>query len=416
MNARTIHNEDIHQLIKLSQQSKFALLTRTFEKLYAARESFLQPPSINGTRIALEIEHRGLGEDRAENKTQVFRKRRFLKDKCERGRRQQKEYYEELLRDTARSDSSGLGKRKVNEIGVPEDSIEPSDLIHCLAPHQLGNYPSVPGMAEKRLRAIADPSLFEGKRVLELGCGDGALVHEIVREYKNCYLKGVDADSKLIELAACRARTCGGERPGDRSMPDLDKIPICFRNRSKREFLSHFRSAAESLPTSHESSSPERPKPVFETENIIKDITKYKHCQFDTVVCLSVAKWIHLNWGDRGLYRLLLKFYNSLKIGGRLVFDIHNWKSYKRMKRTERKQTRAEKRIGPKAATGSEKAGGRQKREIIKTFAYQYSAIAIKPKGILDRLYKLGFELEREIPLGFETELKRPIYILRKMA
>ena len=376
----TQHNEDLEQLMRISQQTKLALLNQTFDGLFSRNETFTRPHPINGTRIALEIEHRGLCEDIPQNKEVVFRRRKVLKDKCERSRKQLKEYYDELLKETAKTEDASLGKRKVNGIGVPEASVDPADLMQLLAPHQLGNFPSTEGAAEKRLQAINDPSLFEEKRVLEMGCGDGAFLHEVAREYKNCYLKGVDADSKLIELAASRTRTCKDDNQTQKEIPDLDWVPICFRNRSKQKILTVNR--VEKQSDSTEAKGPVNP--VFETENIIKDITKYRYEQFDTLVCLSVMKWVHLNWGDQGLTRLFLKMYNSLKVGGRLVIDIHNWKSYKKRKKT------------------------------LIAFAYQYSAISIKPKGILERLYRLGFELEREIPLGYETQLKRPIYILKK--
>lgn len=102
------------------------------------------------------------------------------------------------------------------------------------------------------------------------------------------------------------------------------------------------------------------------------------------MVCLSVLKWVHLNFGDAGLTRLFLKIYNSLLVGGKLILDIHSWKSYKK------------------------------KKNLCQAFQYTFSTISIKPKGILDRLLHLGFDMERVVRPSYDTPLKRPIYILRK--
>lgn len=193
----------------------------------------------------------------------------------------------------------------------------------------------------------------------------------------------VDADSKLIELAATKTRAWKKNSASQMSVneeaADLAWVPLCFRKRCKAEITM----AVHPLRTDEK-----RPllkiDPHFEAENIIADIRKYTFEQFDTVVCLSVVKWVHLNWGDAGLMRLLLKIYNSLKINGRLIIDIHNWKSYKK------------------------------KKNFSSTFQYTFCTISIKPAWILDRFLKLGFEVERKIDYGYETDLKRPIYILKK--
>ena len=47
-------------------------------------------------------------------------------------------------------------------------------------------------------------------------------------------------------------------------------------------------------------------------------------------MCLSVTKWIHLNFGDLGIKRLFKKVYNSLRVGGYFVLEPQDWKSYKK--------------------------------------------------------------------------------------
>jgi Bicoid-interacting protein 3 (Bin3) len=52
----------------------------------------------------------------------------------------------------------------------------------------------------------------------------------------------------------------------------------------------------------------------FRIENFIShylNVTEH----YDTILCLSTTKWIHLNWGDDGIKRLFKKVYDSLYKG-----------------------------------------------------------------------------------------------------
>jgi len=45
---------------------------------------------------------------------------------------------------------------------------------------------------------------------------------------------------------------------------------------------------------------------------------------------MSLSLWIHLNFGDNGIVRLLNKIAGSLKQGGIFIFEPHEWHSYKK--------------------------------------------------------------------------------------
>ena len=49
---------------------------------------------------------------------------------------------------------------------------------------------------------------------------------------------------------------------------------------------------------------------------------------FDTIVCLSVTKWVHLNGGDEALQALLAKVWRLLAPGGRFLLEPQPWRSY----------------------------------------------------------------------------------------
>ncbi|XP_053680384.1 7SK snRNA methylphosphate capping enzyme bin3 [Anopheles nili] len=74
----------------------------------------------------------------------------------------------------------------------------------------------------------------------------------------------------------------------------------------------------------------------FKTMNyVLKDesLINYDTQQYDLILCLSVTKWIHLNYGDAGLKIAFKRMFNHLRPGGKLILEAQNWASYKKKKK-----------------------------------------------------------------------------------
>ncbi len=68
----------------------------------------------------------------------------------------------------------------------------------------------------------------------------------------------------------------------------------------------------------------------FKTENILLHLELSNDEGYDTIFCLSISKWVHLNYGDIGLELLFYIVYKMLKPGGLFIFEPQEWTSYKK--------------------------------------------------------------------------------------
>ncbi|PNX99790.1 7SK snRNA methylphosphate capping enzyme [Trifolium pratense] len=110
--------------------------------------------------------------------------------------------------------------------------------------------------------------------------------------------------------------------------------------------------------------------------------------QYDTILCLSVSKWIHLNWGDDGLITLFAETWKLLRPGGIFVLEPQPWKSYV------------------------------SNRAVSETTAANFRNIKFRPQDFQEILLdKIGFRTVEAITsdlTGSTTGFNRPILIFQK--
>lgn len=218
---------------------------------------------------------------------------------------------------------------------------------------QYGNYCKYygyrnPSCEDVRLRVLK-PEWFQGRDVLDLGCNVGHLTLSIACKWGPARMVGLDIDPRLIHSARqnirhylseelrLQAQTSEGD-PGTEG----EEGTITVRKRScfpASLTASRGPIAAPQVPLDGADTSVFPNNVVFVTGNYVLDrdeLVDAQRPEYDVVLCFSLTKWVHLNWGDEGLKRMFRRIYRHLRPGGILVLEPQPWSSYcKRKSLTE---------------------------------------------------------------------------------
>lgn len=134
--------------------------------------------------------------------------------------------------------------------------------------------------------------LFQNRSVLDLGCNAGKLTVETCKYLGATNALGIDIDDVLIGKASddCFRQLGDG----------FESKIVC------RFVCSNFMEAG------------------------YWDTFLLREGSFDTILLLSITKWLHLHHGDSGLVSLFRSLFEILPVGGTLVVEPQEWHNYKR--------------------------------------------------------------------------------------
>ncbi|CAA2984928.1 probable RNA methyltransferase At5g51130 [Olea europaea subsp. europaea] len=152
---------------------------------------------------------------------------------------------------------------------------------------------------------------FEGKKCLDIGCNSGLITIAIAKKFCCQSILGVDIDGDRIEDARWTLRKV--------VKTNAIKLPSMTPKSADVNGLQNQTTKSPTEMTLEKSID----TPCLQGEDLF-DIVSFQKGNFvqnwrppednyDTILCLSVTKWIHLNWGDEGLITLFWKVWKLLQ-------------------------------------------------------------------------------------------------------
>ncbi|XP_061396977.1 probable RNA methyltransferase CG1239 [Musca vetustissima] len=145
--------------------------------------------------------------------------------------------------------------------------------------------------------------LFENKQILDIGCNSGFITMEVAKRFQVKSITGLDIDKHLINQAIKQLTR--------------HKKSLPLNNELRREHKFPF-------------------NVTFVHGNyVLKDavLLEIERPQFDVILCLSITKWIHLNFGDDGLKLAFRRMFLQLRPKGIFILEAQPFDNYARRKK-----------------------------------------------------------------------------------
>ncbi|KAJ9129508.1 hypothetical protein P3X46_019440 [Hevea brasiliensis] len=230
---------------------------------------------------------------------------------------------------------------------------------------------------------------FQGKDCLDIGCNSGIVTIQIAKKFHCRRILGIDIDPDRISDAYWHLRKFVRVEHVGKSSTKASTVEVTEKANDS-EHCTTSSSAKEKELAKDGLHSAERD--LFDIVSFRKENFVQSWCRpeehYDTILCLSVTKWIHLNWGDDGLITLFSKIWRLLRPGGILVLEPQPWRSYE------------------------------NNHLVSETTAKNYRSIIFRPKCFTEILLdKIGFRKVEEVTsalTGSKVGFDRPIFAYHK--
>ncbi|KAG6431752.1 hypothetical protein SASPL_109835 [Salvia splendens] len=162
---------------------------------------------------------------------------------------------------------------------------------------------------------------FEGKDCLDIGCNSGLVTISIAKKFGCQSIVGVDIDGARVEDANWTLRKI--------IRTDMHKVTSKTPGVANGLENSATKSRDENISDSPHLPEKDLQKIVsFEKGNFVLNWHPPANKSYHAILCLSVTKWIHLNWGDDGVIKLFAKVWTLLQPGGVFIVEPQPWTSY----------------------------------------------------------------------------------------
>lgn len=256
-----------------------------------------------------------------------------------------------------------------------------------------GYYWKRPSVHDPRL-SLLPSDLFEGARVLDVGCNEGWVTCEIAQSWGASKVIGVDIDDFLIQGAWKRRRTVWSLRM-PREIPSKGpRISENFKPESN-----NMTDSSHYFPISCEHEFGPLPVPPwqiygrhafphntsFRTADWVSTEIPEDKEHYDVVIAFSLSKWIHLNGGDVGVKTFFQRVFDVLNPGGTFVLEPQPWESYSKSKRIDERLKENAKKI------------------------------QLRPEDFADVLSSIGFGPVRNLGKAGQGGFERPLQIFKKL-
>uniref|UniRef100_A0A672KS29 RNA methyltransferase n=1 Tax=Sinocyclocheilus grahami TaxID=75366 RepID=A0A672KS29_SINGR len=211
--------------------------------------------------------------------------------------------------------------------------------------------------ADPRL-AVFKPEWFRGKKVLDVGCNTGHVTLAIARHWGPERVLGVDIDGALVHVARQNlryflselhgldesGRMWAGEGSevkagGQMGLAPLMGLQLGLCGQALHRFPVSFtrcRGPIATVPIMPHVPGLFPCNVYFLKGDYVPDSDEAvmsQSAEYDVILCLSLTKWVHLNYGDAGIQRLFHRIYRHLLPGGVLILEPQPWSCYSRRKR-----------------------------------------------------------------------------------